>query len=734
MQDIRQILSPKPSSKGQHYRFFGAAAELITIRGDETIISGPADCLAAETLLYDYRQGKTVPVASLTQRAVLPTLLGAAEASAVFRKGKAKLYKVTASDGRSFVASPKHLVLTENGWRYVGALQNGERLLLCAEGQRQTNGASCPSIQPLDAQSYDGTVLNCQSGYGAYFHPYDALLQRGAGSALNAAPSLIGVPLHNRVGHSSDALADEQGYNHHHLQPCHHASADYSPLFARRLRLDYALGYNGQRNVYLYQADEQSHFSINPVSLTAQPEQDYVLQRLLLSFGSPWLALYHNKVQPFTVSSVRFEREDWFYDLTVPAAGHYIDAAGFIHHNTGKTLAALWLLNFLAWEYPGMQAAIVRKEYASMAGSVLQTFQRRILLPSDGVVAYGGDKAPSRFIYPNGSVIWVGGLDKASKALSSERDVIYVNQSEELIQYDWEILRTRASERAGNMPFAMLYGDCNPQTPIHWIKQLEAKKVLRLLYSDHRDNPSIYDPETGELTEMGKRRLAKLDSLSGATYKRLRLGLWASPEGAIYDVYDDDKHKVAAFTPPRIWPRVVGVDPYGAYVGALFLAFDPKGQILNVYREYYRPFGETTPQHVSNLLSLAGYEGRQATPEAENIFAWIGGGPSENQIRLDWENAGIPLIESGVFDVWVGIDRVYQLMRDFKLVIHDSCPQLLTEIGSYRRKLKEGEPTNEIENKTAYHLLDCLRYAVAWLTNPYSTLRVGEIDYQIGNY
>src|SRR5690242_15338392 len=43
---------------------------------------------------------------------------------------------------------------------------------------------------------------------------------------------------------------------------------------------------------------------------------------------------------------------------------------------TGKTYAALSKLNALMWDNPGAQAAIVRKTYQSMHGSVLQTFRR----------------------------------------------------------------------------------------------------------------------------------------------------------------------------------------------------------------------------------------------------------------------------------------------------------------------------------------------------------------------
>lgn len=196
------------------------------------------------------------------------------------------------------------------------------------------------------------------------------------------------------------------------------------------------------------------------------------------------------------------------------------------------------------------------------------------------------------------------------------------------------------------------------------------------------------------------------------------MGLWSVGEGAIYDIFDETRHKVKAFDPPQLWPRFVGIDPFGAYVAALWLAYDPQNQVLNVYREYYQPFGITTTGHAQNVVNLS---------KGETIFAWVGGGPSERQARTDWTAAGVPLMEPPITEVWAQIDRVYNLLKTNSLVIHDSCPALLDEIGSYRRKMKDGQPTEQIENKEAMHLLDSLRYIVSWLSQPQED--PGEIVY-----
>lgn len=381
--------------------------------------------------------------------------------------------------------------------------------------------------------------------------------------------------------------------------------------------------------------------------------------------------------------------------------------------DTGKTLALLSKLHHCALKYPGASIVILRKVQTDTYSTVLQTFINKVLNGTAAVSTYGGEKA-QWFDYPRGSRIWVTGMDKAGKLLSGEHDIIYPNQAEEFSLPDWEVMTTRTTGRAGNMPYAQTIGDCNPGPPSHWIRQRAREGKLTFLESTHRDNPELYDPETGELTKGGERRLEGLKRLSGSRLLRLFHGLWAAPEGAIYSVFDEEKHKVASFPIPSLWPKFVGIDPMGAYIAAVWVALDPQAKVLNVYREYLEPFGIPTREHVKNILRLSGYtpDGKPLA-NAETIFYWSGGGPSERQARLDFQAAGLPLQRPGIGDVWAGIDRINELLSDFAIVIHDNCPNLLSEAGDYRRKLKGGIPTDTIDNKDRYHGLDALRYGCA---------------------
>jgi len=387
---------------------------------------------------------------------------------------------------------------------------------------------------------------------------------------------------------------------------------------------------------------------------------------------------------------------------------------------TGKTRGILEQLHLKASYYHDASFVIARKQLTDTYSTVLRTYIKKVLGDEyeTTVHPFGGER-PSFFHYKaTNSRIWIAGLDKPGKVLSAEHDIIYVNQAEETSLVDWETLTTRVTGRAGTVPNPQLIGDCNPSSHTHWIVS-RARSTLKLIPTTHKDNPTLYyqypHPKAGHLTPQGERTIARLKTLTGSRLLRLFHGLWAPPEGAIFNVYDDDKHKVEAFEIPHTWPRFVGIDPLGAYVCALWLAVDPETLNVFVYREYYAEFGITTPQHVAGI---------RAAGRTENIFAYVGGAKSERQQRADFQGAGIPLQEPPISDVWAGIDKIQQLLRDDRLYVFDSCENLVSELGDYRRKLVDGEPTEEIANKNDYHALDALRYIVAWLTTSTETQQI----------
>jgi hypothetical protein len=260
---------------------------------------------------------------------------------------------------------------------------------------------------------------------------------------------------------------------------------------------------------------------------------------------------------------------------------------------TGKTWGCLNYLDALAWQFPGCQCVIARKTYTALVPSALRTYERVVGLHTgtSPIRVHGGSK-PEWYDYPNGSRIWVAGLDNPGKALSSERDFVYVNQAEELTLDDWEVMTTRVTGRGSVAPFTRLFGDANPAHPSHWIK---TRRGLQMFESRHEDNPSLFarldmnDVHKGvRLTRQGRRTMAILDNLTGTRYQRLRLGRWVSAEGVVYAHWDAARNVIDRM--PRGWERwrkVRTVD-FGLINPTVvqWWCIDPDGGMI-LYRELY---------------------------------------------------------------------------------------------------------------------------------------------------
>ncbi len=249
---------------------------------------------------------------------------------------------------------------------------------------------------------------------------------------------------------------------------------------------------------------------------------------------------------------------------------------------TGKSRGVLERIHRTLLKTPNVRALIVRKTRTSLTQTAIVTFEQKVLHPMDGVVWRTQEQ---EYRYTNGSVLVVGGMDRATKVMSAEYDIIYVMEATELTENDWESLTTRL--RNGVLPYQQIMGDCNPDAPTHWLYARTQAGLTTMLESRHEDNPTLWDDAKGEWTSRGAEYIATLDRLTGVRLLRLRKGLWAAAEGMIHDGWDRNIHVIDRFDIPDSWPREWVVD-FGFTNPFVWLAWaqDPDGR-LYCYREIY---------------------------------------------------------------------------------------------------------------------------------------------------
>lgn len=181
------------------------------------------------------------------------------------------------------------------------------------------------------------------------------------------------------------------------------------------------------------------------------------------------------------------------------------------------------------------------------------------------------------------------------------------------------------------------------------------------------------------------------------------------PPAAIYEDFvdamkEDGGHKVKRFVIPNEWPRMVAVDPGIVNPGKVWVAHDPKEDVFYLYRAAKGGKRRDAKEHARDDVTFARENG-------ERVIWWAVGAKSEKYWREDYKSAGAAGVrEPDTMDVEEGIDRVTQLIRQHRLYVVDDLRELIDEMMSYSREIKNGEVTKNIKDKATFHLMDALRY------------------------
>lgn len=295
---------------------------------------------------------------------------------------------------------------------------------------------------------------------------------------------------------------------------------------------------------------------------------------------------------------------------------------------TGKSRGCLERLLWLALEFPGMRGLILRKTAVSMRSSILVEFRTVVLEKwiQGGVVKFfsGSAQEPAQYRFGNGSVIVLGGMDTSSRIMSTQYDIIYINEAFELTENDIETCTSRL--RNGVVPFQQLILDTNPQQPTHWLKLRCDRGQMTMLLARHKDNPA-YVNRDGTFTPLGDRYInGTLKNLTGVRRDRLYLGKWVAAEGAIWEEWDDAVHvrdRKDLFPDGRVpwdWQRVWSID-FGMTVPMVVQrwAIDDEGRMI-LYGEHYATgqlFEDVAAEHKKLITADGNSRPREPRP------AWI---------------------------------------------------------------------------------------------------------------
>jgi len=243
---------------------------------------------------------------------------------------------------------------------------------------------------------------------------------------------------------------------------------------------------------------------------------------------------------------------------------------------SGKTALITACVIDRALASPGSRHLVVRKEGLAAKRAIAKD-----TLPKIWGLKYPGAPAPEwkdqlgYFELPNGSQIWIGGLndEKAmERLLGNEYATIYINEASEVSYSAYLLLRSRLAQvctklNGEELP-QRLYVDLNPTTRQHWTYRLwidgtdpqDEKPIERDRYAFCVINP--YD----NAANLSGDYLADLRSLPEKQRKRFLDGEYTA---------DDDNALWRRSYFKRVWPETGKTKPQGVDLLRIVVAVDP---------------------------------------------------------------------------------------------------------------------------------------------------------------
>lgn len=258
---------------------------------------------------------------------------------------------------------------------------------------------------------------------------------------------------------------------------------------------------------------------------------------------------------------------------------------------SGKTFILCRAIIQRAINAPGSRHAIFRFRFNHAKTSVWADTLPKVLKLCFPALRVRYDRTDFYIELPNGSQIWIAGLDdkeRVEKILGAEYVTLYFNESSQIPWGSVEMAMSRLAQKCelapeiaaatGRTHLALkAYFDCNPPSKLHWSYQLFRAK-LKPGTKEALPNPDDYAEMKVNPSDNADNLPAEyfdvLASMSAAQRLRFEAGEWASDvNGALWTLEDRqteggeilgiDRFRIDKGAMPDMQRIVVAVDPSG---------------------------------------------------------------------------------------------------------------------------------------------------------------------------
>ena len=375
---------------------------------------------------------------------------------------------------------------------------------------------------------------------------------------------------------------------------------------------------------------------------------------------------------------------------------------------SGKTIASLVAFLIAIATAPSSGLIVI-------VGRSLQTIERNVLDPLQDDALFGSlarliqhTRGATTATILGRTVHLIGASDARAEGRlrGLTACLAYVDEATLVPRGFWNQLLGRLS-----VPGARLFATTNPDNPGHWLRKEFINRAgtldLRHWHFTLDDNPSL-DPKY----------VASLKAeYVGLWYRRFILGHWVQSEGAIYEMFDSEKHVVTEV--PHITRWLCDAIDYGTVnpFADLLIGLGAD-QRLYVVSEYRHDSRAARRQLTDAEYSAARRRWLAAVPQpqAGNVLGvrpeWTIVDPSAASFIEQLHRDNTPSVMPADNTVLDGIRGVAGLFAADRLRVHASCTGLIDELPGYSWDDEAAEKGEDKPIKLEDHSCDALRYGV----------------------
>lgn len=342
---------------------------------------------------------------------------------------------------------------------------------------------------------------------------------------------------------------------------------------------------------------------------------------------------------------------------------------------SSKTYNALIWLIVYCLNHPNTRLSIVRATLPAIKGSVFIDF-KEILMNMLIFDEKKLNKTELTYHFDNGSWVEFFSTDSEQKLRGRKRDILFVNEANELLFIEWQQLKMRTTR------FAII--DYNPSfTDEHWICDINKEEKTYHFISTYKDNPFLEQVIIDEIESLKH----KNESL----WKIYGLGIQAQIEGLIFT----NVELIEEMPPSK--KKFYGMDFGYSNDPTAIVEVIITNDTIYINELCYKT--EMVTRDIINELKANVEEGKRVISES-----------ADPRLIKEISNAGITItpVEKYPGSIEAGINK----MLEYKICITRKSYNAIREFKNYTyEQNKEGKWLNKPID-AFNHIIDAVRYVV----------------------